>query len=45
MLARKRELERLNQTANNMIGYDRWIADAVALLLQLELDRQKGSAP
>lgn len=43
MLARKRELERLNQTVatNNMISYELWIADALALLLQLELDRQK----
>jgi hypothetical protein len=39
MLARKRELERLNMTANNMIPFDRWIADALELILRIELGR------
>jgi hypothetical protein len=39
MLARKRELERINKSANNMVGYDRWIADALELILRIELGR------
>jgi hypothetical protein len=36
-LQRKQRLDRKNQVANNMASYDRWLIDAVELLLQLAL--------
>ena len=39
-LERKRRIDRDNAGANNMAGYDRWLVDAVELLLQIELERR-----
>ena len=41
MLTEKSTLDAVNANANNMASYDRWIADAVTLLLRIELERQK----
>ena len=40
MLARKRVIDDRNLQTNNMESYDRWVVDAVALLLIIELERQ-----
>jgi hypothetical protein len=39
-LERKRRIDKQNTKANNMAGYDRWLVDAVELLLQIELQRR-----
>jgi len=39
-LERKRRIDRDNATTNNMASYDRWLVDAVELLLQIELERR-----
>lgn len=39
MLARKHEIERQNRLANNMVADTGWMADAIELLLRLELER------
>jgi hypothetical protein len=39
-LERKRRIDRDNASANNMASYDRWLVDAVELLLQIELERR-----
>ena len=42
MIALKHEIDKANRGfAMNMISYDCWSADAVELLLQLELNRQR----
>lgn len=43
MLKRKQELDQQNRLANNMAGDGHWIADAIELLLRLELERRKHS--
>jgi hypothetical protein len=41
VLDRKRRIDNsLVGANNNMVGYDRWLVDAVELLLQIELERQ-----
>jgi len=38
-LERKRRLDRDNSKAMELVEYDRWLVDAVELLLQIELER------
>lgn len=42
MLARKTEVER--NSRSNSVASTRWLADAVELLLRIELERQEGKA-
>jgi hypothetical protein len=39
MLAEKQQLDAGNLSVNNMLSYDRWVVDAIELLLRIELDR------
>jgi hypothetical protein len=39
-LERKRRIDDSNANTNNMASYDRWLVDAVELLLQIELERR-----
>jgi hypothetical protein len=41
MLARKLEIERQNRLVNNMVADTGWVADAIELLLRIELERSK----
>ena len=43
MLRRKQELDQQNRLANNMADSSHWVADALELLLRLELERRKHS--
>ena len=39
-LERKRRIDVENVTNMNLVSYDRWLVDAVELLLQIELERR-----
>lgn len=38
-IKRKRTIDKANETAMNYISHDHWMADAVELLLLIELDK------
>jgi hypothetical protein len=38
-IKRKRSIDKANETALNYISHDHWLADAVELLLLVELDK------
>jgi hypothetical protein len=40
-LDQKRDIDRDKIAKMNMVNYDRWLVDSIALLLQTELERQR----
>ena len=44
-LERKRRIDGENLTNMNLVSYDRWLVDAVELLLQIELQREIQARP
>jgi hypothetical protein len=41
LLRRKQQLDRQNEQSNNMTSYDRWLADAIEVLLRMGIDRKE----